>query len=196
MKASHKNNLVDQVRSDGFTLIEVVIVVAISSVLMLGLLSTFDWQNRVYNLEQAEVLATGSARVALNNMTFSLTQGSNILQSRTINGVNYTTGGTTVVIQIPSYDSSGVLIANTYDHVVYTLSGSNLEQVVELGANSDRPLVNKRLSDKVESFTLSYNNNDPTLASQVTIDLTTRAYYHSDKSASVHLIETVFLRNK
>lgn len=181
---------------DGFTIIEVIIVVAISSVLMLGLLGTFDWQNKVYNLEQAEVLSTGSARVAMNNITTNLAQGLGIVASRTVGGTNYTTGVSTVIVQIPSYNSSGTLLANTYDYVVYTLSGSNLEQVVELGANSDRPLVTKRLSDKVETFALSYNNANATLASQVTVNLVTRAYYRGNKSASVQLTETIFLRNK
>ena len=180
----------------GFTLMEMIILVFLFAILMLGMMNIFDWQTKVYNLEQAEMLATGSARVAMNNITVMLVQGSSIVATRTMNGTDYTTSGDTVIIQMPSYHSSGNLIAATYDYVVFNASGTSLSQVMDLAPNSGRSNTNKTLSDKISTFALTYNNADPTLANKVTIDLTTRAYYRGDKFTTVTLNETIFLRNR
>ncbi len=180
----------------GFTIIEVVVVVALTATLLVGLLGIFDWQNKIYQLEQANIFATGSARVAMNNILPVVAQGVSIVSSRTISGTNYTTGAGTIIVKLPSFDASNNVIDSTYDYVVYHSSGTNLNQIVELAGSSNRKISNKLLSDKIQSFALSYNNGDPTLANQVTVDITTQSFYRANNSATAHLAETIFLRNR
>lgn len=182
-------------KQSGFTLFEMVIVIFLMAVLLIGLLNMFDWQQKVYNLEQAEIAATGSARNAMNAMTFGLAQGSAIIASRNISGADYSTGSSTVIVQVPSFDSSGNWISGSSDYIVYTTNGTNLYQIIESAAGSSRTAGTKLLSDTLETFTLSYNNASPAAASQVSIDLTTRAYYRDNQSVTVNLQETIFLRN-
>lgn len=179
-----------------FTIIEVTIVIGLFAILLLGLFSIFDWQNKIYNFEQAEVQATGSARTAMNSLTFTLAQGIRLETSRTISGTNYTTGGGGLVVQLPAYNSSGDLIPSVYDYVAYYSNGTNLYQVTEAGSGSARPAGTKLLSDKLNSFALTYNNGDVTLASEVTVDITTQANYRGNQSVTSNLEETIFLRNK
>lgn len=183
-------------KQDGFTIIEVVIVTAIFAILLLGLMNIFDWQNKVYNLEQAEVMATGSARVAMNSLNFTLAQGIQLENTRNINGTDYTTGGNSLVVRLPSYDSSGALIDGVYDYVAYYSNGSNLYQLTETGTGGARPHGTKLLSDRLESFTLTYNVGDIPSVSQVTVNLTTQAFYRGNQSVTTNLVETIFLRNK
>lgn len=183
-------------QQNGFTIIEVSIVIALFTILLLGLLSIFDWQNKIYNFEQAEVQATGSARTAMNSLTFTLAQGIRLESSRTINGTNYTTGGGSVVVQLPAYSSSGDLIPSVYDYVAYYSTGTNLYQITEAGSGSARPAGTKILSDKLNSFSLTYNNGDVTAASEVSVVVTTQAAYRGNQSVSSTLQETIFLRNK
>jgi prepilin-type N-terminal cleavage/methylation domain-containing protein len=189
-------NIRKQHRQAGFTLFEMIIVIFLFAILLVGLLNIFDWQQKVYNFEQAEIAATGTARNAMNSLTFGVAQGSAILASRTIDGTTYTTGGSTVVLQLPSYDSATNLIPNTYDYLVYSASGTDLHQITEAAVNSERDSGTKLLTGSLESFNLTYNNGDPTLASQVGVDLTTRAYYRGNNSVTVNLAETIFLRNR
>ena len=189
LNSLHKNQA-------GFTLFEMIIVIFLFAILLIGLLNIFDWQQKVYNMEQAEVLATGSARNVMNNMNMYIAQADQIEASRTINGVLYTTGGTTIVVRLPSFDASGDLLASTYDYFVFTQNGTNLNQVVELAANSGRKAGNKLLSDKVDSFALTYNNGTVTAASKVTVNLTTKAYFRGTQFADATLAQTIFLRNK
>ncbi len=181
---------------DGFTLFEMIIVIFLFAILLVGLLNIFDWQHKIYNLEQAEIAATGTARVALNAMTFGMAPGSAIVASRTIDSTNYVTGGSTVVVQLPSYDSSNNVIADTWDYIVFSASGSNLTQTIDAANNSERNSGTKLLTDSLENFALTYNNADPTAASQITVNLTTRSYYRGNNSTSVNLQETIFLRNR
>lgn len=180
----------------GFTLPEVVIVIFLFAILLLALMNIFEWQQKVYNFEQADILATGSARVAMNNMTMMIAQGINVVETRNVGGVDYTTGASTVIVKIPSYDSSGNILANTYDYVIYHLSSGKLNQIIDASATSKRKSATKLLSDKVDSFSLSYNNTDKTLASKVTVNLITRAFYRGGHSVSATVGETIFLRNK
>src|SRR5690349_4747585 len=123
----------------GFTLIELVIVLGISSIVLLGLLSLFEWHQKVFVYEQADVQVTSSARQVMNNMSEYIAQGYMILSSRTINGTAYTTDADTIVLQIPSRNSSGSAIAGTYDYVVFNLSNGSIYQSIETGNGSVRP---------------------------------------------------------
>lgn len=180
----------------GFTLFEMIIVIFLLAILLVGLLNIFDWQQKVYNLEQADIAATGTARVALNAMTFAIAQGTEIVASRNINGTDYSTGGSTIVVEVPSYDSNGDWLPSDHDYLVFTANGNRLEMITDAAANSDRKSGTKLLTDSLESFALTYNNGTPSQASQVTAIVTTRAYYRGNQSISVTLQETIFLRNK
>lgn len=179
----------------GFTLLEVVIVTAIFAILMIGLLNLYDWHNRVYSIHRADTQATGSARVAMNNISHYTAQASQVLTSRTISGTTYTTDSDTVVLRLPAYDGSGNLLTNTYDHIVYNLIGTELSQIVELGSGSSRRPGNKLLSGDVQTLSITYNNGDVTLANKVTVDLQTRAVSRGTSVITAHVTDTIFLRN-
>lgn len=180
----------------GFTLFEMIIVIFLMAVLLIGLLNIFDWQQKVYSLEQADIAATGTARIAMNHMTFAIAQGSEIVTNRNINGTDYTTGGTTLVLKLPAYDSGSNVLANAYDYIVYTVDDNRLLQVIDADSSSVRHSGTKLLTDSLENITFTYNNATPASASQVSVNLTTRAYYRGNHSVSVNLQETIFLRNR
>lgn len=131
------------------------------AILLVGLLNIFDWQQKVYNLEQADIAATGTARVAMNAMTFGLAQGSAIIATRNIDGTDYSTGGSTIVVQVPSYDSSGNWLSGSSDYIVYTADGNRLTQVTEAAVDSARVAGTKLLTDSLETLALTYNNATP-----------------------------------
>lgn len=185
-----------QHQQDGFTMMEMVIVIFLFAILLLGLLNIFDWQQKIYNFEQAEIAATGSARTAMNNLTFALAQGSSLVAARNINGIDYTTGGSSVVVQVPAYDNSENWLSGEYDYYVFTADGANLWQITEASANSARASGSKLLTGALENFSLTYNNGDPTAANQVSVSLTTKSFYRGNQSVSVNLQETIFLRNR
>ncbi len=180
----------------GFTIIEIVIVTFLFAILLMGMLGIFDWHQKVFLLEQAEVRATGSVRTAFNEMTRYIAQGNQILASRTISGQTYNTGASALVLEIPSLNSSGNVIATSFDHVIYYASGTELHQIIEPGTGSVRPAGNRQLSSSLQSLSFTYNNADPTQASSVVVDITAQAQARGTSVVTAHAVDTIFLRNR
>ncbi|QQS22732.1 type II secretion system protein [bacterium] len=65
-------------QQQGFTIMEVVIVIALFAIILVALLSLFDWHQKIFILEQADVRATSSVRSTMNNMSKYVAQASNI----------------------------------------------------------------------------------------------------------------------
>lgn len=170
-------------------------MIFVLSLLLLGMLSLFDWHNKVYYLEQAEVQATGSARTALSHMDKYIGQASTILASQDIGGTTYNSGATTVVLQIPAIDNNNDIIATTSDYVVYYVDGTQLFEVLQAGTNSIRKSATKQLSDSVNTLSFSYDNADYSQVRKVTVDLQTRAQARATQ-VNTHLTQTIFLRNR
>ncbi len=139
----------------GFTLMEVVIVMFLFSVLLLGLMTIYDWHQKVYLLEQADVRATGSVRTALNEMSRYIAQGDKIIASRTIAGQTYNTGTGALILELPSRSSTDNVITNTFDYVTYYVSGTDLYQVVEVGTGSNRPAGKRQLSSTIDTLSFT-----------------------------------------
>jgi prepilin-type N-terminal cleavage/methylation domain-containing protein len=187
-------------KQKGFTIIELVIVLGVSSILLLGLMNLFDWHHKVYVLEQADVRAQTSARNALLNMAKYIAQATEIEASRTVGGTLYTSGGSALVLEVPSQSGGGNsdpnIIPNNYDYITYYVSGGGLYQVIEPGGGSVRKAGTKQLAEGVDTFSLSYNNGTPALASSVVIDLQTRITTRGSSSVTAHVTDTIFLRNR
>jgi Tfp pilus assembly protein PilW len=179
----------------GFTLIEVVIVLGISMFILFGLLTLFDWHGRIYSLEQADVRATSSARTALNNMSDAIAQGTYIQSWRTVSGTTYTTDSHTLVLEMPTIDSTGNFVAGSYDYIIYYLSNGNLYQLSDFAASSVRKNKSKLLAEGVQTFNLTYNAVDVSQATTITIDLITSIQVRGTTNATAHVNDTVLLRN-
>jgi prepilin-type N-terminal cleavage/methylation domain-containing protein len=180
----------------GFTLIEVVIVIAIFAFLMVSLMGLMMWHNKVFMMERAEIAATGSARNVMNNVTKYTAQAYQVAASTVVSGTTYTTDADTVVLQLPTYNASGAIVNATYDYVIFNLSGTNLYQIISIGAGSNRKAGTKLLSDSIYTVSFTYDNPTVTSATKVTIDLTTRSLIRGDQYASANFDNTIFLRNK
>jgi type II secretory pathway component PulJ len=181
-------------KQTGFTIIEVLIVIFMTVLILTALFTLFDWHNRIYYLEQAEVKATGSARASLVRLEKHIVQARRVLASRTVGGVDYTSGSTTIILEIPTINSSNEVVANTYDYAVYYLSGNALYERIEANGASIRKSGLKQLSDAVNTLTLTYNNEDFAQVSVVTVNLQTRARARNTH-VNTELAQTVFLRN-
>jgi prepilin-type N-terminal cleavage/methylation domain-containing protein len=183
------------INEKGFTIIEVVIVIAISLVLLIGLLNLFEWHQKVYVLEEATVRTTSDARNTMLSMSEYIAQSSNVLPSHSFNSILYTTSGNTVVLEVPSVNSSDNVIPFTFDYVAFYLQNGSVYQIVEVGTGSVRPAGTKRLAENVQTFTLTYNSGTPSQSSTVNIDLRTLIPTRNG-NVDTRVTDTIFLRNK
>jgi|GEM_PF-512346 len=162
-----------QPRGQGFTLVETLIIVVIASLLMMALFSLFEWHSSMYKYQQALVRVTGSARASLQAMDLYVRQAGAVLSSHDFNGTVYNSGPSVLVLQLPSVDDNGDVLAGKSDYIVFYADGNRLMQRVQADASSARVSITKQLSDTLDSLTLTYDNVDPAQVKMVSADIRT-----------------------
>ncbi|MDD3531639.1 MAG: hypothetical protein PHV99_03570 [Candidatus Pacebacteria bacterium] len=178
----------------GFTLIETFIVIAMSVVALAALANLFIMFNTSYGYQQAFIASAGSASSAMNALEASVLPADQVLASHSFNGTTYSSGAATLVLELPSIDSSGNVITGVYDYIVFYASATNLYRLTVIGTGSVRSAGLKLLSATLSSLSFTYDNADFTKVTSVTADLETQAQF-KQQTVESHLAERLYLRN-
>ncbi|OGE74332.1 MAG: hypothetical protein A3I07_02680 [Candidatus Doudnabacteria bacterium RIFCSPLOWO2_02_FULL_42_9] len=157
-------------KSRGFTLVEIVIVISIVVVCGVVIADLFIGQNRLYKVETAELNVTSDARVALDDIDNYVRQANRVLD----NSGAYITGAQVLVLQIQSINASNQLIPATFDNVVYYLTGPELYREVFPHNASSRLGGTKQLASHVNGLAFTYNNVSNALVTEVSTNITTQ----------------------
>src|SRR6185369_8230476 len=152
----------------GFTLIEIIVVIFVTSIMLLGFLSLYEWHGKVYNYQQAVIRVSGSSRSSMQAFSLYTSQAYRVLSD----SGSYSTDINTLILQVPSINDSGDVISAKWDTVIFYKSGTNLFLLIQPDASSSRPAVNKILSDTLQSLSFNYNNANFDLITKVTVDMT------------------------
>ena len=102
-------------------MIELTVSMAVGSVVFMILGAIFIAQGRYFAIEDAIAQTQYNAFQAVDTVGLFVGSARQILSSQAISGTVYTTGTSTLVLELPSIDSSGAIIANTYDYVALGL---------------------------------------------------------------------------
>lgn len=179
----------------GFTLIEVVIVIALSVSVMAALSLLILTFNKTATYDQASAQSSDSASTIMREIESLVAPADAVLQSYTFASGTYTSTSTSLVLEIPSIDSSGNIIANTHDYAAfYTVGTTSAYRLLQPNASSARASGTKLLSSTVSSLTFTYNNSDFTKVSSTTVDVQTQTQVKQD-ILSDHQREQIWLRN-
>lgn len=178
-----------------FTLIETVVVVAISAAALIALANLFFIFNSMYGYQQAFMAAAGSSGASLNAFGESVLPASQVLASHNFGGTTYTSSADTLVLELPSVDGSGNIISGTKDYVAFYASSTKLYRLTLAAASSVRVSELKQLSGTLLSLQLTYDNADLAQATNVIVDIETQAQF-KQQTVQSHLREQFYLRNK
>jgi type II secretory pathway pseudopilin PulG len=178
-----------------FTLIETIIVIAITAMALLALITLILMFYRIQGQHRALMEVNVSAATSMNAFVDAILPASKILPSANTSGLPYVSSNTSLVLELPSIDASGYVIPGVVDHIVFTLAGQTLTEQIEAGVGSVRQSTSRVLSTAVSSLTFTYD--DPTLVNvtNVLIDLRTRASYQQT-TMSAQVSEKLYIRNK
>ncbi len=177
-----------------FTLVETVIVVAIGAILMVALSYLILNFNAISSYEQLSATSSGSASTFLRELESLTLPADAVLAQHAFANATYTSTSTSLVLEIPSIDSSGNVIANTYDYAAFYVTGTNAYRLLEANALSARASGTKQLSSTVSALTFTYNATDFTQVNTVTVDIQTQAQTKQDMTYD-HRHEQIRLRN-
>lgn len=179
----------------GFTLIETIIVVALSVCMMIALGSLIYSFTSISSFQQAEIQSSGSASIVMREIESLAFPANAVLQTHSFSSATYTSSATALVLEIPSIDSSGNVIANTHDYAAFYMVGTNAYRLLEANALSTRSSGTKKLSATVQALSFAYDTADFTQASIVTIDVQTQSQV-KQHILSDHRHEQIKLRNQ
>lgn len=179
----------------GFTLTEVIIVVFVSTVVMLGVFSIYSTFSASYIFQNAKINTSRSTASFLNEFADNVHQANAIVASKVISGTTYTTGSTTLVLEIPAINSSGDIVSNTYDYAVLYSTSTYAYRLLSANGSSARNTNTKQYTDTLSNLTFTYDNATPANAASITADITTQTQVKSNTVTS-HLKQQVYLRNK
>lgn len=146
-------------KNAGLTLIELLIFFTIAAGVGVLLVAILFQSNRLFLNESSKVYQGININDANSQITEALRSTSQIASSYTDGVKVYTSGDLTIVLQVPSVDSSGSSIANTYDYFVITKDASKeylLKKYVFPNAASTRSSGEKILSNKLSFLQFSY----------------------------------------
>lgn len=181
--------------SRGFTLLESVVIVAISATMLIVLVDLYRAHSGLYNYQKATADTAGSASVTANELQEWVLQANRILTSTTISGTTYTTDSDTLVLEVPSIDGSGNAITSTYDFVVFYINGTKLSRILSPNAASSRTSSTKTLSVNLSSLSLTYNTASAAAATQIIADIRTDST-EGRMDAQYQLTQKLYLRNQ
>lgn len=160
----------------GFTLIELIIAIALLTTVMMAVASIFSVVIKTYHLESQRGFFQKDLNFVSDNITRDIKQ-SQLVQSY----APYTLSSTTLILNLPALDSSGNFIYSgsqlQTDTVIYTQSGTGLIKILYPNQLSTRAVgvtpgsATTLISDNVSNLNFSYSPNI-TAPRQVTFSIT------------------------
>ncbi len=181
-------------KQSAFTLIETVIVIAVSLSVMTALTFLLYTFNKASLYGKASTQSYDSAGVLLREIE-SLTLPANaVLQTHSFSGATHSSSATSLVLELPSIDNSGAVIANAYDYVAFYAAGTNAYRLLEKNALSARVAGTKLLSSTLDALSFAYDNVDFAQVRTVTVDIHTEARVKEEVFTD-RLYEQIRLRN-
>ncbi len=181
----------------GFTLLEIVVAMAIAVIILTALSSIFIVQYNLYFLGSTSVDLNSSLTATLRAMEEFGTSARAIVNTRDFGGTNFTTSNTTLVLALPSVDPGGNPLPQT-DYVVFfrdPVQGQKLWMQIDADATSSRRDLTKLFSDLTNILQFSYNKSNPAEATIVEVFVSLRKVAKGNPQETSGRT-SIFLRNK
>jgi len=147
----------------GISLIELLMGLAVSSIVILAFLSLFVIGQKTFYNQDARSSTVDNSRFPMNWLTKDINLATTVLLGPvSISGTDYTTSGSCLILQVPGIDANGWIIdidAN-FDIIVYALDEEHprwLRRIVDAEDGvSARVDTSRVVSDNVDSLVFGY----------------------------------------
>lgn len=154
----------------GSTILELAVSIAIGALMFFILGAIFIAQGRYFAIEDATSETQYNAFQAIDTVGLFAGSATQVLSSRTIGGTDYTSGTSTLVLKMPSYDASGNVISLTYDYIAFGLDASDPTRFayhLDAATGSQRLGGDFLKASLVDKLIFRYNTVDPADATAI-----------------------------
>lgn len=162
----------------GLTLVEVLVAMGIATFVGSLLIAVIVSSAGLYSNQSTKVQEGLKINDVLSSLRSNIKQASTVISQYTQDLTTYTSGTSQLVLKVPSNDSLGNLIDNTFDYFVFFLDQSYLHYKIVPNALSSRKAIDQILG-LVDNLNFQYFNLNnppqevaPSSASKVRITLT------------------------
>ncbi len=148
----------------GLSVIEFLVVAALVGLFIPVLMTVFRYTFRSYNWQIAQSSIQLSSRASLERITEHSQQARAVVASQG----TYTTGSTTLILQLPAIDASQTIIPLTYDYIIYRPDPTNpdtLQEIIQADASSARQSIIRSLQHNLGSISFNYYDSAGTVLS-------------------------------
>ncbi len=161
--------------STAFSLVETLIVSALFAALSVVFAQFFTHVHGGFFYARAAADVQQGASAVIRNVEQFTLPALRVREEATIEGVDYTSGEDTLILEVPAIDASGAVIAGTVDTVVLYREGNTFMRRILAGSGSARESGVHQVADAVTQLTFSYATENPADASWVQVSVTTHA---------------------
>ncbi len=176
---------------------EVLVVTFLLAILVTLGVGIFLSNNKFYENESGKVLNNNATREAADRINEYTRAATKFAASRVYDGVNYATGATVLVLEIPAINSQGQIISGIFDYVIVAQdpnAANRLILIVDPHPSSLRLPRFHELTPALTSLSFTYDNSDLSLARKV--DYTIKVRQTGRYPASDQIAGSASLRNK
>ncbi len=194
MMISNIHNSPNQPR--GYVLLELVVAAAVFAILAVAIGEMTVAMTRLYAREQALADAERRLAIGIEPLREAAKGASAVVPSRTINGVAYVSGTSTVAFALPAVNQSGALLTGT-DYVGFRKSSADptlIVQDIDAAAGSFRRTGTRTIAGFVDAFRVRYNTSTIAAADWVEFYLETKRVFGGN-TARVPLVTRITLEN-
>lgn len=181
----------------GFTLVETLVVITVVAIISIGVTAMYLGQVKITRNEIRTVGTQVNTAAILNSVLSTTNQAQAILDSATVNSVDYTSDSDTVIITLPALDEDNTPVSGEQDVIVFNKENDgSLTMTTEAASGSKRDTGVKTLLDEVESLNITYQNTTDIIQSDwFQMDIT-RQVNTSEGNKNIELSYKISLKNK
>lgn len=187
-----QNQVVFNMRA--FTLIEVVISVALFAIVMFGMTQLYIVYGRIITAQKSSIEVALDGSGIIDATQAAALQADHVVATHIFSGVSYNSGTTTAIFELPTFDSAGTRIQNVYDYIGIVASSTNVYRVIDAAPGSARSSGQKLVARVLSALSFTYDDPNFLLIKSVIIEATTSAMVRG-QTAQVHLRGHFYLRN-
>lgn len=159
----------------GLTLTELLVVMTLLAIVALVAGSIFIANLKLFRDETSIISITEDNKIALDEITNQIRESQSIAPTCTPCGAD-ATNANTLILQIWPLSASGEPFdgGGNFDYIVYkrdAVDNTKMRKIVYPHPTSTRQSLNKITLSNITTFTFTYNNVTPSLASEVTIKI-------------------------
>lgn len=162
----------------GLTLVEILVAFVVFSLVTVLVIGVYVSHIKIYSNQNSQIEVASQSKIGIDEIVNETRQSQAIANTCSACGSD-TTSSTVLILQLWPLDANGDPkdpTSNNYDYIVFKNNPADTTQLIKKvlpDASSSRTSSTKIIANNVATLNFTYNNGTPSLASQITITLTT-----------------------